>query len=60
MDIFASCYAYNESQLVKATGFYPYFLALSSSDGPVVTVDGRPVIMLGSNNYLGLTHHPRS
>jgi 8-amino-7-oxononanoate synthase len=58
MDIFEPCYAYHESALIKATGFYPYFLALSSSDGPVVTVNGRPVIMLGSNNYLGLTHHP--
>jgi 8-amino-7-oxononanoate synthase len=58
MDIFAPCYAFNESTLVKATGFYPYFLALSSSDGPIVTVNGRSVIMLGSNNYLGLTHHP--
>jgi 8-amino-7-oxononanoate synthase len=58
MDIFAPCYAYSESTLIKATGFYPYFLALSSSEGPVVTVNGRSVIMLGSNNYLGLTHHP--
>ncbi len=58
MDIFEPCYAYNESGLIKATGFYPYFLALSSSDGPVVTVNGQSVIMLGSNNYLGLTHHP--
>jgi 8-amino-7-oxononanoate synthase len=58
MDIFAPCYAFNESALIKATGFYPYFLALSSSEGPVVTVNGRSVIMLGSNNYLGLTHHP--
>jgi len=58
MDILAPCYAYNESTLIKATGFYPYFLPLSSSEGPVVTVNGRSVIMLGSNNYLGLTHHP--
>ncbi len=58
MDIFSPCYNYLESQLGKATGFYPYFRVISSSDGPVVTVDGRRVIMLGSNNYLGLTHHP--
>ena len=58
MDIFSPCYNYLESQLGKATGFYPYFRVISSSDGPVVTVEGRQVIMLGSNNYLGLTHHP--
>lgn len=58
MDIFSPCYNYIESQLGKATGFYPYFRVISSSDGPVVTVEGRRVIMLGSNNYLGLTHHP--
>ena len=58
MDIFAPCYAFKESELVKATGFYPYFHALSASEGPVVTVGGKSVIMLGSNNYLGLTHHP--
>jgi 8-amino-7-oxononanoate synthase len=58
MDIFSPCYDYVESQVGKATGYYPYFRVISSSDGPVVTVDGRRVIMLGSNNYLGLTHHP--
>lgn len=58
MDIFSPAYNYLESQLGKATGFYPYFRVISSSDGPVVTVNGRRVIMLGSNNYLGLTHHP--
>lgn len=58
MDIFSPCYNYFESKLGKATGFYPYFRVISSSDGPVVTVEGRQVLMLGSNNYLGLTHHP--
>jgi 8-amino-7-oxononanoate synthase len=58
MDILEPCYAYHDSGLVKAAGLYPYFHILSSSDGPVVTVEGRRVVMLGSNNYLGLTHHP--
>ncbi len=58
MDIFDPCYNYLESALGKATGFYPYFRVISSSDGPVVTVEGRRIVMLGSNNYLGLTHHP--
>ncbi len=58
MDILAAAYRYLESVMGKATGYYPYFRVIASSDGPVVTMDGRSVIMLGSNNYLGLTHHP--
>ncbi len=58
MDILSPCYSYLDSTIGKATGYYPYFRVISSSDGPVVTVDGRQVVMLGSNNYLGLTHHP--
>lgn len=58
MDILEPCYGYRESQLVKMAGIFPYFLPISSSDGPTVTVDGRSLVMLGSNNYLGLTHHP--
>jgi len=58
MDIFEACYDYHDPDLVKAAGVYPFFRALSSSEGPVVTVDGRQLVMLGSNNYLGLTHHP--
>jgi 8-amino-7-oxononanoate synthase len=58
MDILSPCYNYLDSTIGKATGYYPYFRVISSSDGPVVTVDGRRIVMLGSNNYLGLTHHP--
>ncbi|MBI5546523.1 MAG: aminotransferase class I/II-fold pyridoxal phosphate-dependent enzyme [Deltaproteobacteria bacterium] len=58
MDLFEPCYEWHDAELVKAAGVYPYFRVLSASEGPVVTVDGRPVVMLGSNNYLGLTHHP--
>src|SRR5450759_1369534 len=58
MDILEAAYSYRESELAKAAGIYPFFRVLSSSEGPVVTVEGRRVVMLGSNNYLGLTHHP--
>jgi 8-amino-7-oxononanoate synthase len=58
VDIFDPCYAFHDLALVKASGFYPYFRILSGSDGPVVTVNGERKVMLGSNNYLGLTHHP--
>jgi 8-amino-7-oxononanoate synthase len=57
MGILEPCYGYRESQLVKMAGIFPYFQPISSSDGPTVMVDGRRLVMLGSNNYLGLTHH---
>ena len=41
-------------------GCYPYFQAISGSDAAAeVIIDGRRMIMIGSNNYLGLTHHPK-
>lgn len=57
MDLFEQC-KFPEVGLAKASGIYPYFHPLSGSEGPVVELRGRPVVMLGSNNYLGLTHHP--
>jgi 8-amino-7-oxononanoate synthase len=38
---------------------YPYFHAIEESEGPVVQIEGRKIIMAGSNNYLGLTAHPK-
>ena len=58
MDLFDACYAFHDADLVKAEGLYPYFRPISASEGPVAMVEGRQVIMLGSNDYLGLTHHP--
>ncbi|MFW9922601.1 MAG: aminotransferase class I/II-fold pyridoxal phosphate-dependent enzyme [Candidatus Thorarchaeota archaeon] len=43
----------------KEQGVYPYFMELCSEQGPVVTIEDREVIMLGSNNYLGMTTHPK-
>jgi len=43
----------------KEQGFYPYFRALHSEQGPVVQMDDREVIMLGSNNYLSMTVNPQ-
>ena len=42
-----------------AAGFYPYFRVVESEQDPEVTVCGRKMVMLGSNNYLGLTSHPK-
>lgn len=43
----------------KELGLYPYFRALSDSEGVTATFEGKDVVMLGSNNYLGLTTDPR-
>ena len=46
-------------QVLREGGVYPYFRAIEESDqGTHVTVRGRRLVMAGSNNYLGLTHHP--
>ena len=42
---------------VQAAGLYPYFKAISRSEDTVVVIEGKERIMMGSNNYLGLTHH---
>ena len=58
MEIFESCFTFQDHTLIKASGLYPYFRTLDGSEGPVVSVAGKRKIMMGSNNYLGLTHHP--
>lgn len=58
MDVFQKCIDFKDADAVRATGLYPYFRMIASGQDPVVTMDGQRVIMLGSNNYLGLTNHP--
>jgi 8-amino-7-oxononanoate synthase len=59
LDMLAKAYAYTEDQEVKALGLYPFFIPVEQSDATEVVVDGRRRVMVGSNNYLGLTNHPR-
>jgi 8-amino-7-oxononanoate synthase len=59
MDIFEKCYNFTEAERVKGMGIYPYFRAISSGQDTEVMVDGKKMIMIGSNNYLGLTSHPK-
>ena len=59
MDLFEKCFAKQKYDLVKEAGVYPYFHKLNSGQDVVVDMEGRRTIMLGSNNYLGLTNHPR-
>ncbi len=59
MDLFDKCSTYTAAKEAMAAGLYPYFRAIESAQEPEVIVDGRKMIMLGSNNYLGLTNHPK-
>jgi len=59
MDLFEKCYNFTRADEVKAAGVYPYFRAIEANEGPVVKIEGRDIIMAGSNNYLGLTAHPK-
>ncbi len=58
MDIFDKCDEYTLTRELRANDIYAYYRNISSPQDPVVTMDGEKVIMLGSNNYLGLTNHP--
>lgn len=58
-DIFAKAYQFTAADEVKAKGLYPYFKPLTETDGNVVVIEGKEVIMAGSNNYLGLTNDLR-
>ena len=58
MDLFAKCYETSMADEVRELGIYPYFHALESRQDTEVMMEGKRRIMLGSNNYLGLTTHP--
>jgi 8-amino-7-oxononanoate synthase len=57
VDLFQKCLDFTRADLVKSQGVYPYFRPIEENEGPVVQIEGRRVIMAGSNNYLGLTAH---
>lgn len=60
MDLFKKCYDYTMAKEAMAAGLYPYFHALQSGQDTVVTMSNKEnVLMIGSNNYLGLTSDPR-
>lgn len=50
---------YDLPQQIKAKGVYPYFRCIESEQDTEVIMNGRRVLMFGSNSYLGLTNHPR-
>ena len=57
--LFDKCRQFTKAREVQASGLYPYFKPISESEDTVVVIEGQKRIMLGSNNYLGLTHHPK-
>lgn len=59
MDIFDKCYNFTRADEAKALGIYPYFTPIQEVKGNKVKVDGKEMIMVGSNNYLGLMNHPQ-
>mgnify|MGYP000203413174 FL=1 len=50
---------FNSATRLRAAGLYPYFRVISSAQDTEVDIDGKKVLMLGSNSYLGLTNHPK-
>ncbi|MCG6551396.1 MAG: pyridoxal phosphate-dependent aminotransferase family protein [Candidatus Magnetominusculus sp. LBB02] len=57
--IFDKCYRFDLAKGYIASGLYPYFRPIESAQEPVVYMYGRKVVMVGSNNYLGLANHPK-
>lgn len=58
-DLFDKAKSYTQAKEAMALGIYPYFRALSDTEGAVARFEGKEVVMIGSNNYLGLTTDPR-
>ncbi|MDX2053853.1 MAG: pyridoxal phosphate-dependent aminotransferase family protein [Polyangiaceae bacterium] len=58
-DVFEKCFKFMAADNARKMGIYPFFRPLDLNDGPEAVIDGRRVTMFGSNNYLGLTTHPK-
>jgi 8-amino-7-oxononanoate synthase len=59
VELFQKCFDFTRADEIKELGLYPYFRPVEENEGPVVMLEGRQVIMAGSNNYLGLTADDR-
>ena len=59
VSFFDKCRSYDEPDRLIAAGVFPYFRVIETAQDPEVRMAGKTLVMLGSNNYLGLTNHPR-
>jgi 8-amino-7-oxononanoate synthase len=59
MNLLEKSVRFTRAREAQAAGYYPFFIPIEASSGTEVMVRGEPKIMMGSNNYLGLTHHPK-
>lgn len=59
VDLFDKCHRFTKAKELIQASLYPYFRVIESAQDPEVTIDGKKMIMVGSNNYLGLTNHPQ-
>ena len=59
MDLFDKCRNWTRAKDLIETGMYPYFMPLDDTEGTEVTIGDKTLVMIGSNNYLGLTTHPK-
>ena len=57
--IFDKCRNFTRARDMEAIGLYPYFHRVESAQEPEVICEGKSMVMMSSNNYLGLTSHPR-
>jgi len=57
--LFDKCRGFTRAKEAQAAGLYPYFMPISEAEDTVVKIHGKTKVMMGSNNYLGLTHHPK-
>ncbi|MEW5744291.1 MAG: pyridoxal phosphate-dependent aminotransferase family protein [Nitrospirota bacterium] len=58
-DIFEKCFRFTAARDLQKIGVYPFFRVIESAQDPEVVMNGKRMIMVGSNNYLGLTNHPK-
>lgn len=59
LTLFRKIHAFKKAEQLRQMGLYPYFRAISSAQDTEVIIEGKRVLMLGSNSYLGLTNHPK-
>ena len=58
-DVFEKCFKFDKAKVLMSHNLYPFFRVIETAQDPEITMKGRKMIMVGSNNYLGLTNHPK-